>query len=460
MAGMEVAVAALAIAVVVLAGALAFALGRRGPADAETDATGRALEVASRDRTVSTARREFAVVPTGAAYELRLSNMPLLEMTPISYDELPARTRVSSTYAEWIGSLLDNPRVLEFIAGQRWVLAKVPDAIRQGGTWMKSGETLKAVARGPGTSQFGGIADLVGTGAALGTVTALGPAVIGAAAAAYAHHQINSAVQNVHVRLVQMDRRFRDADMGVITGGRRLVEDMAEWGPPHLWPQQLRYELAVRRAALDPVCFAQQREVERLVGEMLKKGETFVGLDAQDRDRLQQETAVLGLATMVKAQLDFTTTMVLLDCEAAPFGLERLALTSQTFAHEMNDLGASLQAAIEGRRPRLVAPRSYLRAKATAPAIEYLLEEIGRVTSSVGEPGQAELVLTVGSAGELEAAVPLDLDAPGAEPDVDVDASDGGTPGRDEAQDTDEAERGERIDNDGDASWPADGAGE
>ena len=95
-----------------------------------------------------------------------------------------------------------------------------------------------------------------------------------------------------------------------------------------------------------------------------------MGLDPEKRDRLQQETEVLGLATMVKTQLDYTTTMILLDCEAAPFGLERLALTSRTFAEEMNTLGASLQTAIEGRRPRIISPRSYLRSRNTAPAVE------------------------------------------------------------------------------------------
>lgn len=219
-----------------------------------------------------------------------------------------------------------------------------------------------------------------------------------------------------HLAQADSDRRFRDADMGVITGGRRLVEEMAEWGPPHLWPQQLRYELAVRRAALDPVCFAQRREVERLVAEMVKREETFVGLDPERRERLQQSIEVLGLATMVKTQLDYTTTMILLDCEAAPFGLDRLALTSQTFADEMNALGTSLQAAIEGRRPKIIAPRAYRRSRATAPAVEHLLGEIGRVTDSLGDSRETMLVLSIGPAGELEAAVPVETDPPEDDP--------------------------------------------
>jgi len=409
MAGMELAVIALAVAVVVLA--LALVLRRPGTANRASSQRGRSVERVPLEQgalPVANSRNGLEVVAAGPSYELRLSDNPLMRLDPITYADLPSRTSLSGTYAQWIGALLDNPRVLEFIAGQRWVLARVPEVIRQGGTWMGSGDTLKAVARSPGSSQFGAIADLVGGGAAVGSVAALGPAVIGAVAVAYAHHQIEAAVQRVDARLREMDRRFRDADMGVITGGRRLVGEMAEWGPPHLWPQQLRYELAVRRAALDPVCFAQRREVERLVAEMVKHEEKFVGLDSERRERLQQEIEVLGLATMVKTQLDYTTTMILLDCEAAPFGLERLALTSQAFTEEMTALRMSLQAAIEGRRPKIIAPRSYRRSRATAPAVEKLLGEIERVTDSLGDSGETMLVLSIGPAGELEAAVPVD----------------------------------------------------
>ena len=232
--------------------------------------------------------------------------------------------------------------------------------------------------------------------------------MIGAVAVAYAHHRVEAAVQKVDARLRDMDRRFRDADMGVITGGRRLVEEMAEWGPPHLWPQQLRFELAVRRAALDPVCFAQRREVERLVAAMLKNGEKFIGLDRERRDQLLQETQVLGLATMVKAQLDYTTTMVLLDCEAAPFGLERLERTSESFVDEMRGLGSSLQAAIEGKRPSIIAHRAYRRSRATEPAVGHLLDELARVTEAVSRADETTLVLSIGAAGELQTAVPAD----------------------------------------------------
>ena len=107
-----------------------------------------------------------------------------MHLDPIRFEDLPERISLSGTYATWIGALLDNPRVLEFVAGQRWVLAKVPDAIRQGGTWMKSGHAQSSRARGPGSNQWAAIADLVGYGEAVGTVAALGPAVIGAIAVA------------------------------------------------------------------------------------------------------------------------------------------------------------------------------------------------------------------------------------------------------------------------------------
>lgn len=405
---MEIAVLVLAVAVLVLGLLVFWQLLASNRSDASLPSSELVHLGAASPPTNESSRNQMEVVANGQSFELRLSDKALMQLEPIRYEMLPSRTALSGTYAQWLGALLDNPRVLEFIAGQRWVLAKVPDAIRQGGSWMASGDTLKAVARAPGSSQFAGIADLVGGGAALGTAAALGPAVIGAVAVAYAHHRIEAAVQKVDSRLRDLDRRFRDADMGVITGGRRLVEEMAEWGPPHLWPQQLRFELAVRRAALDPVCFAQRREVERLVAAMLKNGEKFVGLDRERRDQLLQETQVLGLATMVKAQLDYTTTMVLLDCEAAPFGLERLERTSESFVDDMGGLSSSLQAAIDGKRPNIIAPRAYRRSRATEPAVGHLLGELARVTEAVGRADDTTLVLSIGAAGELEAAVPAD----------------------------------------------------
>jgi hypothetical protein len=404
----EIAVLVLALAVLVLGITVA---RQRRPVN-RSDAVVRAGELAPVEAASPPAnpnsRNQMEIVAVGPSFELRLADKALMQLEPIRADLVPKSEPLSGTYAQWLGALLDNPRVLEFIAGQRWVLAKVPDAIRQGGSWMVSGDTLKAVARAPGSSQFAGIADLVGEGAALGSAAALGPAVIGAVAVAYAHHRIEAAVAKVDERLRHMDRRFRDADMGAIAGGRRLVEEMAEWGPPHLWPQQLRFELAVRRAALDPVCFAQKREVEGLVTAMLKNGEKFVGLDRERRNQLLQETQVLGLASMVKAQLDYTTTMVLLDCEAAPFGLERLELTSQSFVEDMGTLAASLQAAIDGKRPNILAPRTWRRSRATEPAVSHLLAELARVTDAVGSADDTTLVLSVNAAGELEAAVPVD----------------------------------------------------
>jgi hypothetical protein len=414
---MEMAVIVLAVAVAVLA----LAVLRRGGATPQRD---RDLALKTEPEVSAGVRGELEVVRRDQFYELLLAEQPLMRLQPSRYEDLPERTPLTGTYAQWIGTLLDNPRVIEFIGGQRWVIAKVPDVIRHGGSWMKAADgSTKAVARAAEKGQFAAIAELVGGGAALGAAAALGPAVIGAVASAYAYHRIEAALRNVDAQLSLIDRRLRDSDMGVITGARRLVEEMAEWGPPHLWPQQLRFELAVRRAALDPVCFAEEREVERLIAAMANNNEKFVGLDKERRKQLSSETQVLLRATMVKAQLDYTTTMLLLDSESAPFGLERLAQTEQGFADDVSRLRTSLATAIEGKRPTIITPRGYRRSRATAPAVEGVLGKILDLTESLTDGSDTTLILSVSDRGTLDVAMPSVALTPALEqPDPDAGA--------------------------------------
>jgi hypothetical protein len=341
-----------------------------------------------------------------------------MQLTPVEPGTVPVTSAVNGTFAQWLGTLLDSPKVIEFIGGQRWVVAKVPDAIRQGGSWLRATDgTLKAVARGPQAGQFAGIADLVGGGAALGSVVVLGPAVIGAVGVAYAHHRLESAIREVHEQITAIDLRMRDADLGVIMGARQLIGEMSEWGPPHLWPQQLRTELAVRRSALDPVCFSQRREVERHVASMVKKGEKFIGLDEDRRDALLRDTQVLCLGTMVKAQLDFLTTMILLDCDAAPFGLDRLDAISRNFADDMDALHASFQTAIDGKRPTVLNVRGFRRSRATAPTVADLMSAIVDTTASLSSSPDATLVLTTGDDGSIKLLMPSEEVDGGSQPE-------------------------------------------
>ncbi len=401
---MEVAVALLAGAVLILVAMLL----RRERSLGSANSHELAVVESPSEELEQKARTRLEVVPDGTSFELRLAGAPLMQLEPVSFDDLPARVPASGTHAQWIATLLDNPRVIEFVGGQRWVVAKVPQAIRDGGRWMQTADgATKAVARAPGSGQYAAIADLVGGGAALGSVVVLGPAVIGAAAAAYAHHRIEAAIAEVHQQLKEIDLRMRDADMGVITGARRLIEEMTEWGPPHAWPQQLRIELAVRRAALDPVCFSQRREVERLISAMLHKGEKFIGLDEERRNVLARETQVLCLGTMVKAQLDYTTSMVLLDCDAAPFGLERLDLISRGFSEDMDQLRSSFQAAIDGKRPLILNPRKYTTARRTAPAVEQMMERVVGITSALSTAEEPTLILSIADDNRLEISVPV-----------------------------------------------------
>lgn len=319
---------------------------------------------------------------------------------------------ISGTFAAWIGTMLDNPRVLEYIAGERWVLAKVPQAIRDGGKWMSSGGVQKAVALQPDSHLWAAIPQLVRGGAAVGGAAVLGPAIIGGVAIAYAHQQITDGIQRVEARINDLDRRMQASDLGIIDGSRRLLREMEEWGPPHSWPEQLRWELAVRRAALDPVCFVQRARVDQLLAAMSKDGTKFVGLGAEERAELEHSLEVLSLATMTRAQIGFATTMVLLDSADAPFGLERLSRLTEDFVSEMNLLVEDLQAVLDGERPgRIVSLTKRLtlihrrKVAPTERVVAKLLDDLVEVAAAVDGGADSTLVFSVQD-GELQVASP------------------------------------------------------
>lgn len=161
-------------------------------------------------------------------------------------------------------------------------------------------------------------------------------------------------------------------------------------------------ELAVRRAALDPVRHAQRRRVDRLVAEMLKGGTRFVGLDQEHRHELLDAFGALSRATLVHAQLEISTVMVLLDSAHAPFGLERLEAAEARFVNEMRQLGDDLQAALDGRRPRAyVQTRTWLKARATERELQPVIAEIARAVDHLGSDQDDSVVLaiTVGDHG-------------------------------------------------------------
>lgn len=133
---MEIAVLVLAVAVLVLGLLVFWQLLVSNRSDASLPSSELVHLGAASPPTNEGSRNQMEVVATGQSFELRLSDKALMQLEPIRYEMLPSRTALSGTYAQWLGALLDNPRVLEFIAGPRWVLAKVPDAIRQGGYWM------------------------------------------------------------------------------------------------------------------------------------------------------------------------------------------------------------------------------------------------------------------------------------------------------------------------------------
>ena len=396
---MVTAVIALSVALVVVSIALmaSFRLLREAALRADLQPVSGGLTPGPADRAAPQAHRsQLEVTKRGESHELRLNGSFLMSLIAMEDAKKPTRQRIEGSYGLFLGSLLDTPSVVDFVAGQRLVLARVPDAIRQGGKWLQAADgTMKTIATQAGSTRFAAVANVVKGGTATGSAVALGPAVIGAATVAYALHKIEATLKEIHGKLDTIAYRMRDSEIGVILGARRLVLEAAERGPPHLWPDQLRFELAVRRTALDPVCFAQRRELERLVHEMTNKNGTFLGLDETRRAQFANEARVLASATLVRAQLDYATTTILLDCETAPFGLDRVAAAEASFRSELSWMRTNLQAAIDGKQPSLVRLPTRRRSNKSRPLVQDALSEIIELAGELEENGAVELVLSV-----------------------------------------------------------------
>ncbi len=407
---MEVAVVAVAAVLAVAVLILALVLWREMPRSASEPTDG-PFTAPSRSLELS-ARANLAVVEHDDCADLLLGDVRLLSLEPWAPEPASQIVPITGTFSTWIGSMLDNPRVLEYIAGERWVLAKVPQAIRDGGEWMVSKGTPKAVARQPGSSQWAAIPELVRGGASTGTAAALGPAIIGAVAVAYAHHEITAGLDRIEGRVKDLEGRLQAADLGIIEGSRRLLREMEEWGTPHRWPEQLLLELAVRRVALDPVCFTQRAAFDRLAAAMRKNGKQFNGLAADERAELERTLKTLSLAIMTRAQIGFATTMMLLDGVDAPFGLERLSRLTQDFVDEMTRIVDDLQTVLDGERPgRIGSLRNQVlrihqrKIAPTEKVVTELLAALAEVTASISEEDDRSLVLSVRD-GQLELGTP------------------------------------------------------
>jgi hypothetical protein len=408
----ELAVIVLAFVVAGLVVVLVLSLRRRpldGPGTGLVPSGQRALVPATGD-----GQPELDIVGVGERFELRLAEQPLMTLEPLRHTPDRPALEMGATFVLWLGSLLNSPSVVEFLTGQRWVLARVPETIRRGGQWLTTTDGYtKTIALEPGGTKFAEIADIARGGTAVGAAAALGPAVIGATASAFAYYAIDSALHSIRDRLDSIDDRLANAEMGTIRGAQDFLVELTEWGAPRSWPQQLRTELAIRRAELDPVCFVRRAEVDRLVREMVTRGQRFVGLSEEERHELAHETRVLSTACMVRAQLDLATTMLLLDSEDAPFGLERLNRSADRFVDEMEGLRTSFQAALDGKWPMILNPVAHMKAIKAAPVIETLIDELGLLTSVLSTRAETEVLLSVES-GRIQLALP----AP-ASPEVD-----------------------------------------
>ena len=99
-------------------------------------------------------------------------------------------------------------------------------------------------------------------------------------------------------------------------------------------------------------------------------------------------------------QLDYSTALVLVDIEDAPFGLERLDRIEALFRDDLQSLQSMFESAINGSRPLRLTNGSR-RAKRTEVhvqgVIEYLVERISDLENSADD----SLVLSLGPDGAI-----------------------------------------------------------
>lgn len=320
-----------------------------------------------------------------------LNDLAIMTLSPHG---APPRKPLGGTFSLWLAELLGSERILEFVSGQRWVIAKVPSIVGKGGRWLESNGVMKSVVVDADTSRFLAVADLVGGSAALGSVAALGPAMIGALAGAASYYRIVSALDRIQHDLGALQDRTRHADLGAVLGGRRFIGELDEWGPPHRWPQQLRYELAARRVALDPVCSSLQQEVTQVLAQVQDWSDSALKrASTEPSNRMVDTVDHYVEATMVKAQIDTATAMVLLDCEAPPFGLGRLAMRAAEFSRDIDRVFGAIEAATLGEEPARIRVRARRHYQGLTETAARKVEELRAISEDAKGEGPAEVVL-------------------------------------------------------------------
>jgi hypothetical protein len=140
---------------------------------------------------------------------------------------------------------------------------------------------------------------------------------------------------------------------------------------------------------------------------MVDSREKFSGLPKDQRMRIEHETSVLALATMARAQLDYATTMILQNCAAAPFGLDRLRAVERNFTMDLEASRTSLGRSRDGDRRLCGRDPGGTREK-TAPLVEASVDLLDALLASLSEDTESKLALSLAQNGSLELAMPAE----------------------------------------------------
>jgi hypothetical protein len=345
----------------------------------------------------------WEVIESGSAYEVRLDQWTLLTMELIAPTDIPARQSVKGPTALLLSRLLDEEVIRQVIGGGRYVLARIPDSIVDGSAnWVRTVEGLtKGGARSVSTGTVVEWVTLVGEGAiAVGLTAALAPAVIGAIAVAYAQHRLEVALRGIRQGIDTLKAWGNEEDLGIVEAARSFMEEVSQWPSPHLWPEQLKTELAVRRTLVDGVYFKYEQRVKRHIRDLTRKGK-FADLQEGVVDEHRWALLVFVNASLIRAQLEFCTTAIVLDSAFAPFGLEALLRSQERLAAQLESVSEAVSSALELGEPGWTRRLKRRRVLVAKTVLGQELERVQERLDELAEPNLGEVILSLDSSGEL-----------------------------------------------------------
>ena len=330
---------------------------------------------------------------------------PVMTLTRLDDRELPSITPVAGSVSTLLAGFLDDPKVRDLLAGDRFAVVRVPDALRSHG-WVRrvDGQTV-SVLRDP-AGRFAGFPTLIGgAGAAV-----VAPAVAAAVVAAFAQNQLESTMRQLRQGMERIEARLDDVEHGVIIAAQTQMNRIG--ASTTGWSELTVAEVAAHRASLERVYATARRRVDRHL-ELLKSGDRFPQLEPGQVQEIQRDFVLLTDAGLVRGQMELQSVLAMLGGDAPDAALERLAQAEEALRNELATLSRDLVAVTARAEPGWINPMGRRRAISAKSELGQTLAGLDDMVVDLSETGDAELVVhTV--AGQLEVGVPARTEPPGA----------------------------------------------